>query len=577
MKVIRLVFFLIAGASFNAFSQTALYVSPTGKGATFSSAAPGNIYLLQQKLQDLKAANTKDVTVYLKGGTYNMVKSLIFTNAELGGSDSKLLITNAPGEKPILSGGKKITGWTPYKDGIYQAPVPANFNTRQLYINGKIAVRARYPNRDNDDDYGPYFLVKSFDTSNKKVIINASEAGKWGNLANVEMVINQHWYQSRMLINSITKQGSTAAVSLSGPQAATFFSTAAFRLLDPNKSYYFENAMEFLDSENEWYLDNTKNIIYYKPKAGTDLNSAEVIAPLLSNIIKINGAIDSRVKNIQISNIEFAYTTWLLPGTSSLIIDLAVTAQRKTKKFLAPGLIEVNYADNFTLSNCTLHSSGANGLIFGQGVSHSLISKNHIYDMCGNGIVIDTYNKPNPPATIQCIKNVISGNLIENVGLNYTNGMGIIANCVANHLFENNEIREGRYTGIEVGNEYGDKLSGTQYNLIRKNNIHHVMLLHDDGAAIYTLSNQPGTQIYENWVHDMTKSKWADAFPINGIYLDDNSAFIKVQNNTLENFNNAIKLKQHFGNSRVNTHDNIIMNNDKSDNSIKAASGVAKQ
>ena len=37
----------------------------------------------------------------------------------------------------------------PYRGGIYQAKVPADFKTDQLFIDGEPAVLARYPNFDS--------------------------------------------------------------------------------------------------------------------------------------------------------------------------------------------------------------------------------------------------------------------------------------------------------------------------------------------------------------------------------------------------------------------------------------------
>ena len=31
--------------------------------------------------------------------------------------------------------------------------------------------------------------------------------------------------------------------------------------------FYFENALELLDQPGEWYLDETANVVYYKPRS----------------------------------------------------------------------------------------------------------------------------------------------------------------------------------------------------------------------------------------------------------------------------------------------------------------------
>ena len=53
--------------------------------------------------------------------------------------------------------------------------------------------------------------------------------------------------------------------------------------------YYFENALELLDQAGEWYLDETQNVLYYKPRSGEDMTKATVVAPVLETVVSING------------------------------------------------------------------------------------------------------------------------------------------------------------------------------------------------------------------------------------------------------------------------------------------------
>ena len=53
--------------------------------------------------------------------------------------------------------------------------------------------------------------------------------------------------------------------------------------------YYFENALELLDQAGEWYLDETTNTVYYKPRTGEDMATATVIAPMVETIMSVKG------------------------------------------------------------------------------------------------------------------------------------------------------------------------------------------------------------------------------------------------------------------------------------------------
>jgi hypothetical protein len=545
---------LLCTISWGAWGQTTLYVSPNGSGNAYTLQSPGN---LEQVMQ--KASNGS--IIYLKGGTYHLSKTLLV--------DRNVSFRSVPGEQAMISGGRRITGWTSAGNGVYKAKVPAGSRFRQLYVNGKMAVRARTPNRQHKEDYGPYNRIQRFDEQHKTILVVADELQSVKKTREVELVINQHWYQSRVRIDTYETNKDTAVITVQEPERKVLFGMTGNKMLWPQKPYYFENAREFLDEEQEWYLDREADILYYKP-AGGRIARLEVVIPVLETLVQVSGTEQQPLEGVSFTDIAFRYSNWLMPDTAGSILTQGAQLRGQNVPSL-PGLMEVAFVRNFGLEHCTVSAAGANGVVFSRGVWNSRIFGNHIHEISANAIVIDTYKKINPPQTLQCRDNLVAQNLIENIGLHYTNGMGLIASCVAGLVIEHNEIRYGRYSGMQIGNHYGDKSSGTQDNIIRFNNIHHVMQLHDDGGAIYTLSNQKGTQICSNWIHDYTKCSWADNYPVNGVFLDNNSAFILVKDNVFTDLPNVDHLKENKG---TKVHDNVFENNDSQDEGVKNAAGI---
>ncbi len=82
----------------------------------------------------------KPVTVELRGGMHFLEKPVV-----LGPEDSGLTLAAYPNEKPILSGGRRITGWRAEADQVWMAAAPDDF--RELWVNGRRAPRARYPDK----------------------------------------------------------------------------------------------------------------------------------------------------------------------------------------------------------------------------------------------------------------------------------------------------------------------------------------------------------------------------------------------------------------------------------------------
>ena len=550
-----------------AYPQQTLYVSADGTGNNFSKEQPGNIEGLNEKLKEVWKNSTGTVTVFFRGGEYQLNKTLEFTSKEAGSKKDSLILSGIRGEKAILSGGRKVTRWEKSGKGIFKAKVPEGTDFRQLYVNGKMAIRARTPNRENENDFGPYYRCLGFDKMNQSIKINATEISNWKDLATVEMVFNQHWYQSRVRIESFKTEKDTAFVTLKQPVKNQFFQMYP-SMLKANKAYYFENSLDFLDQDGEWFLDKTENMLYYKPNPQQDIQKTEIVFPVLETLVHINGEANNPVYNLTLKNLQIAYGNWTFPSRNGIIATQAVQGRGINDI----GIIQVEFADNFTAENCVVLGAGLHGVVFSKGVKNSQILFCHLDQISANGVVIDTYKKKFPPDSLFCKNNRLANNLIENIAMNYTNGMGLIASCVEGLVVENNEIRFCKYSGMQIGNHYGDNLSGMRDNLIRRNNIHHVMQLHDDGGAIYTLALQPGTRIIQNWIHDFGRCVWADEYPVNGVFLDNNSGYIRVQDNVFTNVTVDRRIReQDAGNAT--TRDNILDNNNTQSAEVKNQSG----
>ena len=77
------------------------------------------------------------VNVFLRGGTYYLPATLVFTDADSGSKEAPVVYQAYEDEQAILSGGGKLDlVWEPYRNRIKQAKVPADLVTDQLFVNG---------------------------------------------------------------------------------------------------------------------------------------------------------------------------------------------------------------------------------------------------------------------------------------------------------------------------------------------------------------------------------------------------------------------------------------------------------
>ena len=94
-------------------SQMTFHVSPQG-----SDSNPGTEqqpFRTIERARDAVRSNTEDmaqnIVVYLRGGTYNIDRTLVFDHRDSGKNGYTVVYRNYENESPIISGGQKIGGW----------------------------------------------------------------------------------------------------------------------------------------------------------------------------------------------------------------------------------------------------------------------------------------------------------------------------------------------------------------------------------------------------------------------------------------------------------------------------------
>ena len=112
------------------------YVSPVGKdtwsGTLPSANARGTdgpfatldaARLAVRKLHDRKDLR-EPVEVQIRGGTYALSEPLVFSPEDSGTSGCPVIYRAYEDEKPVISGGRRITGWQPHGGKIVKCQIP---------------------------------------------------------------------------------------------------------------------------------------------------------------------------------------------------------------------------------------------------------------------------------------------------------------------------------------------------------------------------------------------------------------------------------------------------------------------
>jgi len=535
-----------------------IHVAPTGDdSAAGSASAPvATPHRAQELARKLIAAGLKeDLTVVLHGGTYYLPRPLSFGPGDGGSDDGKgggrrVTWTAAPNERVILSGGRRIAGFAPAGTIPLKAPAteaPADkkapaaktaalyqvdlgdvkagrWDFRQLWVDGRRAVRARTPDMDADPRYDRLLGAElKTDLSAHALKMPKERLAKWANLGDVEVIVLNNWATCQKRAESVDVDAGT--VALAGPHAK-YFSSNRPRKGNP---FFLENAREFLDSRGEWYLDRKSGVLTYCPREGEDLARCEVIAPVLTRLVEIAGTQAAAVRNLHLRGLALLHSD--LPPAEGGHEGRQACFRYGGDKVSGsmPAAVTAEHAVGWRIVECEIAHLGGSAVLLRDGCHRNVMEGNRVHDVEGNGLGVGGPNDD----TLAPRGNRISNNHVHHCGVRYLGAVGIWVGFAPGTIVSHNLVHDLPYTGISVGWQWNALSTVNAGHLIDDNHIFDVMKEVSDGGGIYTLGFQPGTRIRGNWIHDVQRSPFAHAAPNNGIFFDEGSKGFAVERNTI--------------------------------------------
>ncbi len=555
-----------------------IWVSPKGSDRAAGTAVQplATVAAALRQARDLRRLNDPSVQagvhIWVRGGEYRLHEPLFLRPEDAGTATSPTLIEAAPNEQPVLSGGVPVTGWrkdaskrpglpTAAQGQVWVADVPMvggqALAFRQLWVDGRKAVRARTPNNDNL----PRLLT--WDVDKQEAWIPTTAVGALRQPGQLEMVLHQMWAVNVLRIKTLTVQGAKARVTFHEPESKVQFEHPWPRPIIDGKNgssaFYLTNAVELLDQPGEWHYDAQRGEVLYWPRPGETMSTAHVVAPVLETLVQVSGSLDQPVAYVQFKGLTFAYTTWLRPseqGHVPLQAGMYLLDGYSLKKPGTPdkaGLenqawigrppagVELSGAHHTRFERCQFLHMASAALDYQSGTHDDVVVGCTFRDVSGNGIQLgkfsdegtETHLPYNPKDEREiCTNELLENNLLTDCANEDWGCVGIAAGFVRNTTIRHNEIAQVPYTGISVGWGWTKTANCMRDNRVTANYIHHYARHTYDVAGIYTLSAQPGTTITENRVEEIGRAPYVhDPDHWFYLYLDEGSSNITVQDN----------------------------------------------
>jgi hypothetical protein len=310
--------------------------------------------------------------------------------------------------------------------------------------------------------------------------------------------------------------------------------------------YYFENLACCFKNKGEWYLDKESGKLYYIPLDGQTAENLVVYAPVVEQLIDINGGLKGeKTRGVTLKNLVFAYTksdhrpTFEMENEKGEMVEVPTGSDVQAAVSLR-GAINFKNATSCSVEDCEIYCVGTYGVRVYGGSDHIEVLNTTMHDCLGGGVNAGGRERDEMESYVSDL--VVRNCHLYNLGLKYYGAIGVLVTFGSHCRIEHNEIHDLNYTGVSFGWSWGFADTYSEDNKICFNKIYNIGKGHlSDMGAIYLVGRQKGALVSHNIVHDI---KGRDYGAI-GLYADEGCYSTRFEDNIVYNVKDCCHV--HFG------------------------------